>query len=562
MTQQTVSLKTDRSSWLPQLLCGFLLSFTVFIFAPIDMYLLNKPDFWFSLGDFVPMQLLLFAICFVAIEGVMALIRLTPERVYNGVLALLFGLSVSVYIQGNILCTTNEVWGGIVPQWHNMIMGTMSDLLIWCAIIFGSLLIMTLKPGFFKKAIAAVSALLMIMMGTSLVVSLISAEASKVTDVYTSTEKMLTYSGNGDVAIFMMDTFDSRLMDQVLDDDPDYLKELDGATYYPNTAGTFRKTDPSILAVFTGQIYKNEVPFFQFCNEAFDNNTFFTDMIDNGVSVTIYGEETLYNDDMLTQIENLEIRESSVLSRMRFTGIMQKMIAYRYGPPSLQPFLYMPYVAEFDSQQKLLPGKPNRYTQMYTGPVGNLAEEGLSIDNSTRYFKFYAMRGSHEPHNLNRYGKVVPDNTVDKYEMTLGSLSLINQYVAEMKAKGIYDSTTIIIMADHGYGDNVAGALNNPTFIVKPANAHGEIAVSNAKTSLMDVRATVLDAFGIDYSAYGKPAHLWTAEEQRERLFFSFEWRKPSGGGFYLNDITEYAIPDDATDIGNYTETGNVYRAP
>jgi len=73
--------KSGRSlSWLPQILCGLMLCFTIFIFAPIDMYIANASNFWFKLNHFMPTQLAFFAIVFVGIELVLTLLRFGPKQ--------------------------------------------------------------------------------------------------------------------------------------------------------------------------------------------------------------------------------------------------------------------------------------------------------------------------------------------------------------------------------------------------------------------------------------------------------------------------------------------------
>jgi len=548
-------------SWLPQILCGLMLSFTVFVFAPIDMFTLNMNNFWFGYEHFVPLFLCIFGGCFALIQIVFALLRLLPKGVYLVFMALMFGLSVALYLQGNYLCMANDVLGGETPDWQRMIIPMGINCTIWFAVVAASLVFMAVKPRAFMKAVSFVSALIIAMEGVSMGASLLNAgERPGVGEAYCTEKDIFTVSGNGDVIVLMPDTLDTRIMDRVMAENSEFLKELDGFTYYRNTGGLFHKTDPTVVAMFTGEICKNQAPFYQFANEAFSGNEFFPALIDNGFTVNVYGiPNGLVGEDMTAQIDNVALRDIYVTNRAKFAAIMLRMVGYRYAPAVMQPFLF------------------GEYEKMFTYTIGfnagtevgseadddifydNLKAEGVSIDNDRRFFKFYKMKGAHAPFNMNRDGEAVKDGSVTQYEQSLGCFKVIGEYLKELKENGAYDSSTIIIVADHGIKDD---DCNNPMMLVKypGARSDGAISISDAPTSLLDVRATALFGAGMDYEAFGKPVQMWEGVESRERWFYRYEWLRPTGYSFYLDKITEYEIPADATDLEAYKKTGNVYE--
>ena len=71
----------------------------------------------------------------------------------------------------------------------------------------------------------------------------------------------------------------------------------------------------------------------------------------------------------------------------------------------------------------------------------------------------------------------------------------------ELKAKGLYDSSTIIITADHGGID----LYSNPAILVKERNAnHDEMVVSDSKITFTNVNNTIASSTLKDSSAYGE----------------------------------------------------------
>ena len=78
-------------------------AFTIFIFAPIELYLTNINGFWFKISD----VLLFTTPCFLTVMmismAVFALLREKLSMIRQGLAALLFGTGLALYIQGNFI---------------------------------------------------------------------------------------------------------------------------------------------------------------------------------------------------------------------------------------------------------------------------------------------------------------------------------------------------------------------------------------------------------------------------------------------------------------------------
>lgn len=552
------SLKKKNLPLLPQILCGLALCFTLFVFAPIDMYLLNSTNFWFSLEHFVPTFLLLFAVAYIALEALFLVFRQLPKPLYLLTMALLAGGTAGVYLQGNYLCMTNEVLGGGAPQWETMLKPMLINLLIWGAILLFFVGFMLMKPRLFLKAVSAVCSLILVMEGTALVTSLINhAEVNESTDnVYYSDIDEFTYSEQGDVLVFMMDTLDTRLFDRVRKDNSDYLKEFEGFTYYRNASSSFRKTDPSFISMLTGYVCRNERPFFEDAEKAFQQGRFLPALKEAGFTVNIYAGPTgLFTAETMSQVDNMVSNKPTVSSRLAFSKIMLRMVGYRYAPSVLQPFLFGEYAEAFEQCRAETDGGPRNTYASDAALRKAFRRQGITIDNERRFFKFYAMQGSHTPYNLDRNGETVENGSVDIYEQTLGSLTVLSEILASLKETDVYDQSTIIVLADHG-----DGWICNPTFLVKyPHERDPEIVLSDAPVELLDMRATALYGAGLPYEGHGIPVQMWEGTSERERRYYAYNWAKPDGFDFYLDELTEYAVPEDATELDAYVATGNLY---
>lgn len=547
-----------RTSLLPQILCGLTLCFTIFVFAPIDMYALNSSNFWFTVKDFVPIFLMLFVAAFVILQVLFLGLRLLPRALYLLFLATLGGVMVATYVQGNYLCMTNEVLGGGALPWNDMLQSAGLNMLIWAAILFVFIGVMLVKPRFFTKMLSAVSALILVMEGAALAVTLVNYVQVDTSSnyVYYSNKDQYTYSQEGDVIIYMVDTLDTRLFDRVLEENPEYLKEFDGFTYYRNASSCYRKTDPSFVSILTGYLCRNENPFFTDVTKAFEESSFLPTLKQNGFDVNIYGGPSgLFNQETMKQVDNLLIKQPYIASWQGFAKTMLQMVAYRYAPNVLQPFVFGEYTDEFEQYKEVPDGLPASTYANDSRYRSSFREQGITIDNERRFFKFYAMQGSHTPYNMDRNGETVEAGSVDIYEKTLGSFSILDEMLAGLKESGVYDNATIIVLADHG-----DGWICNPTLLVKyPQSDNEGIIKSEAPVELLDVRATVLYGAGLQYETFGTPVHMWEGVTDRQRIFYAYDWVKPEGFDFYLSKLTEYAVPADATNLEEYVSTGNYY---
>lgn len=543
----------------PTVLCNFALCFTLLVFAPIDMYSLNSSNFWFTLSDFVPAFLVLFAISFAILQLVCILIGFLPEKINLILLTCIGWLMLSTYIQGNYLCMTNSVLSGGALQWNTMLRSAGFNALIWGSILLVLACIMMLKPTFFKKMISWLAGLVLIMEGTSLIATLINQSGVDTSSnyIYYGSDDEFTCSQNGDALVFMVDTLDTRLFDRIMEENPEFLEELDGFTYYRNASSSYRKTDPSFISILTGHLCRNEEPFFSDAAKAFAESAFLPKLNENSLTVNVYGGPYgLFTAETMTQVENLAIDHPEIQPWNGFIKTMLRMVGYRYAPTVFQPFVFGEYADEFEQYKKVQDGLPTNATYTDARYRNSYQRKGITVDNNRRFFKFYAMQGAHTPYNMNRYGETVESGSVDIYEKTLGAFTVLNEIFTGLKENGVYDKATIIILADHGDGWTC-----NPTLLVKyPESTIEGIVQSDAPVELLDVRATVFYGLGMPYEEFGTPVHLWEGTTERKRLFYAYDWVKPNGFDFYLSKLTEYEVPADATALDDYLPTGNYYQ--
>lgn len=133
---------------------------------------------------------------------------------------------------------------------------------------------------------------------------------------------------------------------------------------------------------------------------------------------------------------------------------------------------------------------------------------------------------------------------------------MVSEYLAQLKALGLYDEATIIVTADHGdwYSTDEIHEPSTPILLVKPSESAQQAAqplkVSKVPTGHVDYPATVIDAVGGDSSKYG-PTVFEVPEGSRDRYY----WMTASDGRHDLV-LREYLINGDVLDFDDWELTG------
>ena len=95
--------KENKYNILSGALIAFALCFTLFIYAPYELYVTNQLEFWFTAGQMLPYVLGLFSAAFLAILLVLYIARRINEKLYNLVSAACLVALICSWVQGSFL---------------------------------------------------------------------------------------------------------------------------------------------------------------------------------------------------------------------------------------------------------------------------------------------------------------------------------------------------------------------------------------------------------------------------------------------------------------------------
>lgn len=286
-------------------------------------------------------------------------------------------------------------------------------------------------------------------------------------------------------------------------------------------------------------------------------------MKDNGYSVDIYSTDMPQGTSSLQgRVDNIHELETQP-GFWPTVSSLWKMSLYRSAPWALKPPFWF-YSGDIAND---ILGNATGDTPFILDDaqyLEDLKENGLAFEEnedvtSRGTYKLIHMMGSHYPVTLDDQGRRVPEQDTDVVKQTRGALLAVEQYMDELKRLDIYDETTIIVTADHGYwylADEIDGPTS-PFLLVKPAEDAAQAAepmkTSWAPVSQHDLAATLLKAMGDpSYHEWGTPVDEVPEDQPRTRYYDATS--VADYHDYYA--IKEWAIDGDVRDWDAWTETG------
>lgn len=177
-----------------------------------------------------------------------------------------------------------------------------------------------------------------------------------------------------------------------------------------------------------------------------------------------------------------------------------------------------------------------------------LKQKMVSTSDGEGVFAYYHLRGAHPPFIYNDKVETDLSGNVTQIQQIKGSFNIVYEYIDQMKAIGVYDNTTIVLMADHGVQFDYPNELKDqpcvPAFFIKPSQSQGQQMQNNsAPVTTENFRATLVEVAGGDPSHFGVP--LFDVDEDAQVLR-KYYWN------FAGKSLHEFDIDGDANDIDSY----------
>ena len=580
--------KSYKPNWKERLAYGvvaaFFFAFTIFFVAPLEVIGGSSGSLMYAMGDvwWVLIAPVLGMVAFITL--VLVLLR---GRAFGIALAMVFAVGLCAYVQALVLNIGLPAADGNTIVWSDYMDMQIISSAVWIAIIAIVLAFCLINMRRTQGAVVVVSAFLVIVQAVGLGSLFISPSSSGATTasnakVVMTEDQMYTVNPNHNVIVFILDTYDTAYLSRVLEKNPNLLDDLTGFTNYENATSAMIPTRFAIPEMLTGQMPSFDEKFSTYKAQRYARSSFLDQIYDADYSIGLY-------------TDSLTISKLSAEERAGITGKTVNMHALPHSMMNYQGTLYSLYQiglyrdvpwpfkwafwyytdqinSSFVQYQDNAPADETVYVMDDIRYYNRLCNIGLSVndDGHAGAFRFIHLLGSHYPFSYDEQVNDLGEDNSDVFKQSQGAIHIVSEYVNQLKKLGVYENTTIIITADHGYWTITLDPIeetSTPIMFVKPeqsAELDAEpIKVDEKPVSHLDLQATILDAMGLDYSEYSNRTE-WAG-------YSMFRDIDPDRQRYYLTtdsepDLTEvqfreYLIDGNALDWDNWSETGRTIDA-
>lgn len=549
MELNSLLIKIKSKSVITAISAAFLLSFTLFFFGPTTLYYTNIYEFNYTFFDISPYLIGLTIIFGLILAFALLLLK---GKNHRRIVCVAFTFGLLFYIQGNILVWDYGLLNGQEIIWDNYLINGIIDSLIWIGIIVISLF----KFERIYKFITIASIFLILIQMCGLFALAYSSPSEPLWKSYSiNSESNFEFSENKNVIIIVLDTFQSDIFQEIINEENDYVNMFDGFTYYRNAVGGYPTTKASIPLILTGDYYNNSIPYDLFINESYKSSL--PKMLkENGYIIDIYGSDPQYYPNDFSSNESIKDFNLDI-----FDLQLTRITLFRSLPHFLKEYFYLQLIESGDgiNSEK----NSDNYHALDFRFYHNI-DNKFEITNNSNMFKFYHLWGSHPPFRLNEtvQYEFLPHNRSGYKEQSKASLQIAGKLVKKLKESGIYDTSMIIIIGDHGMYDrnmglNISQIKNDeklsiispdivpaglPLVLIKPFNSNTSLTISDAPISISDIPITVANELKIKSNFSGKSMLLINGSDHRDRLYYSYVVWPESYNFQYLPPMDEYTI--------------------
>lgn len=536
---------------------------TVCAAVPVALYAGNQEEFTVPLIDILPVGL---PYALAVMAGLALFGAALPASGFDRYLGLLAALAVLVWIQGHLLVWDYGPLDGRSIRWMDGAWRGVVDLALWVAVLVSAYLL----PRFRRLLPPAAVATLVIQMVALALTVVPRADELLFRDFAaadsTGREAIVRFSTERNVLHIVMDGFQSDIFREILDAEHDLKDRLDGFTLFRDNLGVFPYTQMTVPALLSGKVYHNQVPADAFIRETLQGRTILSEAIRHGYEVDIAAPVGLRNVYGLAEhTHSYGITAGSHATRGQYTTVDAARLAdlalFRVVPHFVKALVHRDELWVF---QAMVPSK--EYLQMqYFADLQFLEQlhDEMIADRSSPVYKLMHLMVSHRPTVGNascRFDGVHPTSREGVTNQARCGLTRIVRILDRLKALGIYDSSLIVLMADHGAWVPAAGVPGRegsapeaevtantigmaiPVLAVKPPAISGPLTVSDAPTSIVDVPATIAGLLGMDARFDGFPVFDGHGEGERERRHLTYAYGRNRKNEDYYYAMREYAV--------------------
>jgi len=408
-----------------------------------------------------------------------------------------------------------------------------------------------------------------------------------------SADEFLQFSENENILVVLLDTLASDYLLALLDEKPSLAQELDGFTFFRDTASVSPTTYMAMPSIFSGQYVEPSRPFKEAYIDLVGKQSFLTAAANNGATVHLLNQ-------MFNCPKQVICGKSSDFLASNGDAIFQDwtllidIAVFRILPHAIKPFIYNSgdwYISQAQKEKN-----PIHVNSFRDNLVMQEFAQRLYVKGTQPQVKFLHLFNTHYPYNVGSECEIV---TVDNSSLDLALNAArcgIDRFITildAMKNNKIYDNTLIALIADHGSHVQYVGPTNadridvdeslrfqlreisqdrlqnvpntfykaHPIFAIKRPEERGTLKIDSKRAvSLTDTAATVCAYSPLCETVHGIAAFDAPEASARERLFNDYKWRPEFWGAEDLEEHLTKKTIDYSLINGDLYDTTSAER--
>lgn len=494
--------KAERSKYLCIAIPLFLHILLYVIVGPTELMLYNSGDFVFNYRTALPN--LIYGMLLIFIPTVILLPIVLPNKICKAYSCITMAFCLMSYLQSILLNGKMGLVDGGRQKWD--MRESLVNMVIWIAIV-SLILLICRKEKIYRLLLGLSLYIIAIQLITGIFI-VIKEDGFHSTTRQLTEDEVLTLSDKNNTVVFILDAYDVQMLQYVIDDDPGYLEPLHDFTYYDNMSSRYTATDGSLPYLLTGANIDNpEIEKDQ--SRWYADSHFLSDIKNSGYDIRILTENKYVEQIDEGLIDNYSTENYCRLDAEKELELFTRCMRYK----SL-PFLLKPYYRYEEYDITNIITDTNVYVFGTDADFDDkINEYGIQPSDSEGSFRIYHLYGAHSPYYLTEDAKLDYNST--PLAQWKGSLKIVYDYISALKEAGLYDDTTLIIMADHGLNNTQRNSVKaaglsidedktNPIFLIKKAGDRSEqLRINHYPTSHDMFFDTIRESMNLSPAYYG-----------------------------------------------------------
>lgn len=504
-----------------ELLIASFFTITFLFFGPLEILLSQPLEFWFTVSDVIGIILIASLIGFMSILLCMFIVGWFGKKIHEFTMYLFAGISMGLYVQGNWMFVDYGKMDGSTIDWSHYSTWAICNSIIWIVIIIGIAFLLHRKT--FTKVMEWIFIGIISVQLITLGVLLVQYKGiDKEPEYALMRGHEFRLSKNMDnMIVIVADGFDGVDFFPALEDEPELLGKFDGFTFYKDTAGTSLHTEESSATLLTGNQFVVGPSFADNVNQAYSNSTLYDSLYEYNYDSYLYvSNSKLVSPLIKDKIKNFSNAKYRINNYKDAFFKIYRMVSFKYMPHLLKKYYWY---SSMDFSSLKGENEPFFYNYDLYDYITNNGVVAASTNKNI--YQFFWIQGPHLPANTDRYCKKTSDViemedvrfSDRQFEQTIGVIRLFAEIIDQLKKAGIYDNTTIVFTADHGWN-----VRPNPLLLVKPRHTHGELVLSTAPVSMIEDYIPTIEYFIRNDGNTTNTIYDIGENEDRDRPFYIY----------------------------------------